>query len=129
VSERARTPAEATEQMDAELRMLEPPKFGAERVSELGEVADLLEAHRWRYASSMPDTPHEYTLLDWWDDAEAFYRCVASIRRHGERTTFRGWPYIEITLGDHRYWTMGYPVRETTLVNRRLARGEERSSH
>jgi hypothetical protein len=59
----ARTPSEATDQMNAELLMLEPPKLGAERVSELREVADLLEAHL-ALRVSMPDMPHNYTLLD-----------------------------------------------------------------
>lgn len=113
--------------MDAELRALPAPTFGEQRERELLEVGVILNSRRWKYAKSMPETPHEYTMIEWVPGREEeFYRAVETIRRLGERTFFRGWPYIELTIGDHRYWTMGYPVRGTTLINRRLARDSER---
>lgn len=117
---RPRNPSEAHEFFDRELSELHLPLEEPARSVELYDVQRALEAHPWRYAKTMPQTPHDYTLLDQWEDAEAFYRAVEAIRLYGERRMFRRWPYVELDLGDYTYWTMGYPIRETTLVNRKV---------
>lgn len=47
-------------------------------------------------------------------------RFVELIRERGEPRLFRGRTYIELDVDDHFYWTMGAPVSETTLVNRKV---------
>ena len=118
---RPKSPAEAHAFFDRELAELPPPLEGTERGLELAIVEAMLEAHEWRYAKTMPKTPHWYTLIDrheW--EPEEFYRCVQAIRLYGERRMFGSWPYVELDLGEHTYWTMGYPVRGTTLINRKV---------
>jgi hypothetical protein len=82
---------------------------------------------RWQFAKTMPQWPHEYTVLQWRQDLEPEFRAfVALIRAEG---VIKPWPrdsinpryhhsYLEV--GDWEYWTMGEPVEETTLVNRAL---------
>jgi len=118
---RPRNPEEAHEFFDRELEAHAHILEMLDRAHELAGVQALLELHEWRYAKTMPETPHWYTLIDrhWSGEEEEFYRCVQAIRLYGERVYFGRWPYVELTLGNFRYWTMGYPIRGTTLVNRK----------
>jgi len=80
----------------------------------------------WRYARTMPECPHEYTVRDLspggakttaMGDAE-FEWFVRLIREKGEPAEWGGQikPYLRV--GGWRYWTMGAPVGETTIINR-----------
>jgi hypothetical protein len=80
----------------------------------------------WRYAKTMPECPHEYTVRDLspggprttaMGDAE-FEWFVRLIREKGELAEWGGRvkPYLQV--GGWRYWTMGAPVEETTIINR-----------
>lgn len=84
----------------------------------LSEALSALQGHPWRFAETMKDTPHWYTHIKHWNP-DSFYDCVATIRVEGEIRYFRRWPYLELDLGEHTYWTMGYPVTDTTIINRR----------
>jgi hypothetical protein len=80
---------------------------------------------RWHFAKTMPQWPHEYTVREWRPDLEReFFKFVALIRRNGE---VKPWPrdaplpryhltYLE--LDGWEYWSMGAPVRDTTVINR-----------
>lgn len=85
---------------------------------------------RWQFATTMPQWPHEYTVLQWRQDLEPQFRAfVALIHSHG---IVKPWPrdssspryhhkYLE--LGEWEYWTMDERVDETALVNRALLAG------
>ena len=77
----------------------------------------LLLAHPWRFATTMPTIPHWYSLRRDWD-AAAFEWVVRHIRNAGyeEARMGRLWTYYNVA--EWRYWTMGAPVAETTLINR-----------
>lgn len=80
---------------------------------------------RWQFAKTMPQWPHEYTVRDWRPDTEPqFVELVRLIRASG---VVKPWPtdvpnpryhhtYLEVDGWD--YWTMGWPVDETTVINR-----------
>ena len=104
---------------------------------------DTIEAFRrfvgkrnWRYAKTMPQWPHEYTVRQFDDpqeDQALFERSVIFIRAHGERRKFEptGKSSVYLDIDGRQYWTMGAPVEETIIINRawldwqeRLARGE-----
>ena len=81
----------------------------------------------WRYARTMPEIPHQYTVrdLDSPDGrrttamgSDEFEWFVRLIRAEGVMKTWgrRTHPYLRV--GGWEYWTMGYPVEETTIVNR-----------
>lgn len=80
----------------------------------------------WRYARTMPECPHEYTVRD--REGEGFRTTamgdlefewfVRLIRAEGELEEWGGVTRPYLRVGDWRYWTMGAPVEETTIVNR-----------
>jgi hypothetical protein len=86
----------------------------------IDEMRSFIAAHRWTFARSMPDQPHEYTLRKhceheiWWE------AIVQLIRDHGTRERYgpKGYSYVYLTVDNWRYWTMGWPVAETTVINR-----------
>lgn len=85
---------------------------------DLARLTALLEAAPWTFAKTMPHNPHHYTLRDKWEDAD-FVWAVEQIRAHGYREMFKGRPYTLFTIGEFKYWTMGNPLPETTLINRK----------
>lgn len=81
-------------------------------------VGRALESHRWIYARTMPDNPHEYTLRRDWQEDE-FLIVVQYIREHGYQTRYQGRLYTQLDVNDHYYWTMGAPLEKTVLINRK----------
>ncbi|MBJ7458272.1 MAG: hypothetical protein JHD02_03695 [Thermoleophilaceae bacterium] len=81
----------------------------------------------WRFADTMADMPHEYTVKETGDgrgtalSGESFEWFVALIRERGELGSYRNLqPNLRLVIGPYYYWTMGAPVTETTIVNRAL---------
>ncbi|HXA15584.1 MAG TPA: hypothetical protein VN380_01225 [Thermoanaerobaculia bacterium] len=72
----------------------------------------------WRVARTMPTNPHEYTLRDEHSD-DAFDAAVRYIREHGRIEYYAAQPYKTIYCDDHKFWTMGAPLLETVLINRK----------
>lgn len=87
--------------------------------SELDRVARDLAAAHWIFAETMPENPHEYTLRREWASDAGFVRAVRFIRAHGYQNLFQGRWYTQLDLGEHTYWTLGAPVEETILINRK----------
>jgi hypothetical protein len=79
---------------------------------------------RWQFAKTMPTNPHFYSLRKWCDSTE-FEDVVRFIRDKGFKVTFKRWPYIVYDADGWRYWTMGEPVPEVTLINRRIVPEED----
>ena len=77
-----------------------------------------VRTHRWIFAKTMPENPHEYTLRRESSDA-VFDAAVRFIRDEGEPEIYGGRPYTVFHCDDHKYWTMGAPVEETILINRK----------
>lgn len=71
----------------------------------------------WRFAETMPDQPHEYTVRGETPD-EHFDWFVLYIREHGYRAKYGGRYYVYLDVDGWKYWTMGAPVQMTTIINR-----------
>lgn len=73
-------------------------------------------------ASTYEDTaPHEYLLrkeLDDHKDMEKFEAFVKLIRQEGYVDYFYDKEFRYYEVGGKKYWTMGEPVKATTLINR-----------
>ena len=79
----------------------------------------------WRYAKTMPRWPHEYTVREWRRDLdEDFQKFVLLIRGEG---VVKPWPpaaakprynHTYLAIDGWDYWTMGYRLPETTVINR-----------
>jgi hypothetical protein len=96
--------------------MPEPPAIPPET---LARIRHLIESHPWRFAKTMPENPHFYTLRKQWASDSDFVMVVEAIRKYGEREMFRGWPYTVLVIDGWKYWTMGAPMPATILINRK----------
>jgi len=88
------------------------------------ELTKHLESHDYRFAKTMPQIPHFYTLRKNWEDDKLFEGVVQAIRDLGE---IRPWPappkkpwhkHSYFDAGEWSYWSMGAPLDKTILINR-----------
>ena len=91
-----------------------------EMFAQMEAVAYDLGQQKWIFAKTMADNPHEYTLRKLWQHDRNFVRAVQFIRKYGYPARFRRANYIQFNLNEHFYWTMGAPIRETILINRKV---------
>jgi hypothetical protein len=78
---------------------------------------EFIGAAPWTFAHTMPENPHEYTVLGQMPD-ESFNAFVLHIREHGYRGRFGGRTYTYLEVDGWRYWTMGAPLGATRIINR-----------
>ena len=89
----------------------------------------LLKKQHYKFAKTMPQNPHAYTLRKNWEDGELFEAVVQFIRDNGQKE-FWGWgrarrPYMYYYFDGYKYWTMGAPLHETILINRAKDESDE----
>lgn len=82
------------------------------------QFVDWIEAHPWKFAKTMPQIPHFYTLRYTARDADEFESAVQFIRDNGYTGRFGRTDYRYYDVNGWKYWTMGAPIKETILVNR-----------
>jgi hypothetical protein len=83
---------------------------------------EFIAARRWRFAKTMADTPHEYTVSGWNPDRAKFEEAVQFIRDNGYGQKFFSKIYLYYDVDGHQYWTMGAPMPVTILINRAAKR-------
>jgi hypothetical protein len=89
------------------------------------ELAEWMASTRWRYAKTMPQHPHDYSLREW-NDQELFERVVKTIWDRGYDRPYLRRVWRSLDVGDFYIWIAGAPplpehpapVKETALVNR-----------
>jgi hypothetical protein len=87
---------------------------------------------RWRYARSMPNHPHSYTLREW-NDEETFLRVVRTVWGFGYDRPYLGRLWRSLDIGERHYvWVCtpprpgrAAPLDATELVNRAVTRQTE----
>lgn len=89
------------------------------------EALAFIGAQRWTFARTMPQWPHEYIVRGKGNTSEEFSAFVRFIRgaavpRGWGRKTYHHWYGPD----GYHYWTMGWPVSETTVINRALSAGD-----
>lgn len=76
-------------------------------------AVELLITARWRFASTMPQWPHIYTLRAWWSEDQSFTDTCALIEQRGQVLP---WPKPPATpryhnsylvLSPFKFWAMG----------------------
>ena len=86
---------------------------------------DFIRRRRWQEAFTYRETaPHEYTVREWVPDGRGsadFDSFVILIRRFGYADFYYQIRHLYWAVDDFKYWTMGWPVSETVVINR--ARG------
>lgn len=108
--------------------LLRPGKLDLPELLEVPTQEDLawarafIAARRWQEAVTYRDTaPHEYVVRKWETDEQrqaAFDRFVICIRRFGYADSYYRVRHIYWAVDEHKYWTMGWPVPETEVINR-----------
>ncbi len=80
---------------------------------------ELVWSKKWIFAKTYAETaPHEYVLRKMYTTRE-FNFMVGLIRRAGFYGRFgKCKPTMYLIMGNYYYWTMGAPVKETTVINR-----------
>lgn len=93
--------------------------------SDLDWGLDLAPRLRWTFAKTMPMIPHEYVVRDEVLEGEDFERAVRVIRTFGEPGSFghRTFIYLRDPSRGVKWWTMGYPIKETTIINQAIDGG------
>ena len=88
-------------------------------MSQLFDITQILESKSYRFAKTMPESPHFYTLKREWDNLKEFEKAVLYIRENGQKEFWQdGQYYTYLYVNGWKYWTMGSPVAETSLINR-----------
>jgi hypothetical protein len=93
------------------------------RGNDLDHIGRLLLTHPWRFAKTMPENPHYYTLVHEWQ-RDTFVEVVRALQTGGYKDVYppppaRGRVYRAVNVNGMKYWTMGYPPEKTTLINRK----------
>lgn len=81
------------------------------------ELRNFVGEAKWTYAKTMPEWPHEYIVRDR-SDENLFEQLVRHIRANGFEEAFYQETFIYFVEDGLRYWTMGEPIEETTIINR-----------
>jgi GH25 family lysozyme M1 (1,4-beta-N-acetylmuramidase) len=84
----------------------------------MDELRAFVQASSWKFAKSMPQTPHEYTLRREAKDEDLFERVVLHIRQVGYHKKWGKTTYTYLDIDGWQYWTMGAPLAATILINR-----------
>ncbi len=83
---------------------------------------DFIRRRRWQEAVTYRETaPHEYTVRKWLPDgggSDDFDQFVTLIRRFGYADFYYQIRHLYWAVDEFKYWTMGWPVSETTVINR-----------
>lgn len=82
-------------------------------------IGNILESKRWIFAKTMPHMPHWYTLRKEWGDDQLFDQVVTYIRKFGYTELYNGKEFTAFNLNGMKYWTMGSPLPQTILINRK----------
>jgi hypothetical protein len=85
------------------------------------EAIKALSGATWKYAKTMPQFPHDYTLKESWH-GRAFEDVVVYIRENGYVKKFSGREYKYLDCNGYSYWTMGSPIDKTILINRAVTK-------
>ena len=92
--------------------------FDRGRDQQTEQLRDFIAAHRWTFAKTMPEHPHEYTVRKDARDQGEFDQVVQYIREAGSQEYFGRAVYTYLTVDGWKYWTQGAPIAATILVNR-----------
>jgi hypothetical protein len=88
------------------------------------EIASFIEAHDWRFAKTMPKTPHWYVVKSECHDIEMYHRFAHHIDTRGYKQRFFSKRYTYFDFGDFQYWICadGHWSEDATAILNRAKR-------
>ena len=81
------------------------------------DLRRFIGAERWKFATTLPDWPHEYLVRER-VDRRMFERVVRHIRSNGYEGRFYEREIRYYEEDELVYWTIGAPVEQTVIINR-----------
>lgn len=83
------------------------------------KLRSMIARCEWKFAKTMPFAPHEYIVRDKCPlTDEEFVYFVNMQREHGVKERWGKYNNPYLYIDDYKYWTMGAPLEETTVINR-----------
>ena len=83
------------------------------------KLREIIARCQWKFAKTMPFAPHEYIVRDKCPlTDEEFVYFVDMKRRFGVKERWGKYNNPYLYIDDYKYWTMGAPYEETTVINR-----------
>ena len=86
----------------------------------MDELREFVRTSPWKFARTMPQMPHEYTLREKAPDEKLFERVVLYIRQAGYKANFGSVTYTYLDIDGWKYWTMGAPLGPTGRYDRSI---------
>jgi hypothetical protein len=84
----------------------------------LAAIRSIIEAGTWTFASSMPWIPHFYVVRGKTLPYNLFVKLAIWVRHYGYDANHGYGLHRYLDVDGLRYWTMGAPLDETTILNR-----------
>lgn len=86
------------------------------------KLRSMISRCKWTFAKTMPFAPHEYIVKDKCPlTTEEFEYFVSGQREYGVKERWGKYNHPYLYIDDYKYWTMGAPLEETTVINRTKA--------
>ncbi len=99
-----------------------PERLEEPTPDDLQWARDFVQRREWREAVTYRETaPHEYIVREWEagdQGSQDFDRFIVMTRHFGYADFYYKLRHIYWTVDQFKYWTMGWPVEETTVINR-----------
>lgn len=92
----------------------------------LEQARNFIEFHSWRFARSMPEHPHAYVVREKCRDDLEFLAFIDLIHTQGYDDKFFKMNLRYLQIGQFKYWTMGYRLGATVIINRALIKPEDK---
>ena len=87
-----------------------------------GKLRGMVDRCKWTFAKTMPFAPHEYIVRDRCSlTKDEFEYLVKMQRERGVKERWGKYNNSYLYIDDYKYWTMGAPLEETTVINRAKA--------
>jgi hypothetical protein len=83
------------------------------------DIDRMLSSKSYKFAKTMPNDPHAYAMFYQFDNRPQFEKVVQFMRDNGVKEHWKyGKYYIYYYLDGYKYWTMGFDLPTTKLINR-----------
>ena len=93
------------------------------------ELSKHLLNAEYKFAHTMPEQHHYYTLKSTWSDPNAFMSCIKSIRVNGIQIQYafnKRW-YICFLAGGYRFFNICTSAKKGVLINRAVSLPDEKT--
>lgn len=84
------------------------------------DAVAFIQRQKWIFAKTMPQHPHEYIVRHKVQDDNSFDAMVRFIRQQGQPKVWGKRLFLYWEHDGHVYWTMGWPVDQTIIINRAI---------